>query len=121
MGEHREYVRIGVRLLAFIKVLTTGKVHRALTRDIGGGGLCIVMEGVLEPGTSIEVELKFPDCETPVTCTAEVVWSKVVEAPRKGDIHSTAQAGVKFVKIDPKDLKLVKQFAALNALPLEAF
>jgi hypothetical protein len=115
--EQRQVIRLGVRLLTWVKFLSTGKVHRALTRDIGSGGLCLVMEGVIEPGTKLELEIKLPDREAPITATAEVVWSRSIGEPAKSYQGQTAEIGVKFVNIDSKDRSLIMQYARLNALP----
>ena len=48
-AEQRQFIRVKERLLTFITFLTTGKVERALTRDIGAVGVCLMTETVLEP------------------------------------------------------------------------
>ena len=118
--EQRRYIRAWTRLVTFVKFVDTGKVLRALTRDISGAGVCFVMEKLLDPGTQLELEIKLPDREAPIAFTAEVVWSKAIAEPRKSYEGPTSETGVRFVTIDPKDHALILQFAALNAMPPEA-
>ena len=115
--ERRRVIRVNMKLITFIKVLETGKVQRSLTKDLSGVGLRLVTEQPLSPGTPLEVEMKLPDREGPLTFTAEVVWSKPISEQRKSYEAPTAETGVKFVNVDPKILALIKQYAALNAPP----
>ena len=80
MGKQdRKAVRVKLRLTAFMKFVSTGKVVRVLTKDISGLGMSLVTDGTLELGTELELEITLPDRETPITCGAEVVWSKATE------------------------------------------
>ena len=115
--ERRKFIRITSRLTTIFKNLKTGKVRRALTKDLGGVGMCLVTEEILEPGTPLEVEFTLPDRPAPVMCQVEVVWSRPLRMPTKSYENPTAETGVKFTTIDPKDLALLKQYVALNAPP----
>ena len=121
MGEEqRRFIRIQSRLMTFIKHLDTGKVRRALTRDVSAAGVCLVTEELLTPGTRLGIEIKLPDREAPITFTGEVVWSKPIGGSGKSYENPTAETGVKFVAIDPKDQKLVMLYARINAPPMES-
>ena len=118
MGEEqRRFIRIHSRLMTFIKFPDTGKVRRALTRDVSAGGICLVTEELLKPGTPLEVELKLPDRDSPIRFTAEVMWSKPVGEPHKSYENPTAETGVRFVTIDPNDQKQLMLYAKVNAPP----
>ena len=114
--ERRRSVRLRTRLNTVYKNLTTGRVQRALTKDVSGHGACLVTEDLLEAGTPLEIEIKLPDRAAPVTFLAEVVWSGF---QLEGGVQtgSRAEAGIRFVSIDSKDHALVMQFARFNALP----
>ena len=114
--EQRQFLRLGVRLLTWVK-LPSGKVQRALTKDLSPGGLCFLMEGAVAPGTRLELELKLPDREAAVSFTAEVKWSRPVAAPAKGALAPTCEVGLQLLAINPKDQALIIQYARLNALP----
>lgn len=118
-AEKRKYGRIRQRLTTLVKFLDTGKVRRALTKDISPGGVCVVMEGVLEPGTMLEVELRLPDRARPITFTASVVWNRPLETPTTSYEIPMTETGVTFVAIDPKERAFLAQYAAMNPLPLE--
>ena len=118
MGEElRRFIRVPSRLTAIFKVVKTGKVRRALTKDISAGGICCVTEELLEAGTAVEVELKLPDREAPITFLGEVAWSRPIGPTPKSYQNPTSEVGIKFVSIDPKDRALIMQYAKLNAPP----
>ena len=115
MGEEqRRYTRVATRLVAFLKVVETGKVHRGLTRDLSTGGVCATIETPLAVGTPLEVEIKLPDREQEIRFLAEVAWTKPVEAGKPG---GNTDVGIKFVSIDPKARSAIMHYAMLNAVP----
>ena len=115
--ERRQFIRLRSRLVTFIKHVDTGKVERVLTKDIGGVGVCFISHKALPPGTPLEVEIKLPDFERPITFTASVVWSRVTEPAKKSYQFPTVEIGVTFAVIGQKQRSLIMQYAALNALP----
>ena len=115
--ERRQFIRVNMRLVTFMKVLETGKVRRTLTKDISGTGLCLVTEDVLKPETQLEIEMKLPDFASAMTFTAQVVWSKAIPGTYKSYEFPGAETGVRVVKIDPKHAALIRQYAAVNAPP----
>ena len=116
--ERRRHIRAVSRLTTFIKVIETGRVVRGLTKDLSAVGICVALEGALEAGTPLEVEVALPDRPQPLRFLGEVVWTKVVERPRGKDPR--CELGVKFVSIDSNDQSSLMQYAMLNALPPEA-
>ena len=116
--ERREFTRVRERVMTFVKDPTTGKVHRALTKDLGISGICVATEETFNPGASLELELQMPDRQTPLVFTGEVVWSeRIKDAKQQGFSAATCELGIKYVQIDPKDLLFMKQHIAMNAPP----
>jgi len=99
------------------KDLNSGKTHRALTKDIGGKGVCLVTEGVMERGIPLAIKIQLPDRAAPIAFLGDVVWSLPVDETRPGAKQPPVETGIRFVSIDPKDRALIRQFARLNALP----
>ena len=127
--ERRQFVRLRTRLTTVFKIVKTGKVRRGLTKNISGVGICFVtnemvepgerLNEIIEPGEFLDVELQLPDCAAPITFSAAVVWLRPLGGLRKSYEIPTVEVGVKFVTIDSKDVSLLGQYAALNALPPE--
>ena len=115
-AERREFVRVRERLVTFVKQIATGKVHRALTRDLSGVGICLITNEPLETGAPLELELKLPEFDRMIPFTGLVAWSKVMDEPRKRYEEPMREVGIRFVAIAPKDRTLIKQHAAMNAV-----
>ena len=113
--ERRKFTRIDSRLISFYKVVSTGKVRRAMTKNIGGGGLCFVTETLFEPSTELEVEVRLPDYANLIYFSAEVVWSRPLEGAHKRYDKATAETGIKILNIDPEEHKLLTQHVKINA------
>jgi len=113
--ERRQSPRVRLRLTTTFKLLRTGKVLRALTKNVGAGGLCLITDELLEPGSPLELEVHLPDRPAPVRCVGEVVWSRPIESTARS-YEQPAETGVKFTSIDPADRSSIMQFAAMNAM-----
>ncbi len=99
------------------KDLNSGKAHRALTKDIGGNGVCLVTEDEMATGTPLAVQITLPDRPAPIAFLGDVVWSILLMEASQYSARPPVETGIRFVSIDPKDRALIKQFARLNALP----
>ncbi len=117
--ERRRSIRANARLTTIVKNLDTKRVWRALTKDVGGVGVCVVTDESLELGTKLELEIRLPDRDEPITFTGEVVWSREVGGPRKSYEAPIREVGVKFVEIQPKDQRLLQQYVLMNPSPPE--
>ena len=115
MEERRKFVRLDTRLEVTYTVLPSGGKVKAVTKDIGGGGVCLFAEKVLPAGTLLQVAMRLPDREPPVHFTAEVVWCEPYEVIGKSGTRERAvEVGVRFVEIAPQDRDAVMQHVILN-------
>lgn len=111
----REFVRLKNRLLAVVTHSTSGHAQRVLTTDIGVGGMLIVTEERLSPGTPLRIALHLPDRSAPIRLTAEVVWSKPSHERRRPYETPSAETGVRFVTLQPGDRVSLMHYAKANA------
>ena len=119
-ANRREFIRVRTRLTTVFKVVSTGKIHRALTRDISGGGVCFSTEELLDGNEVLEVEVKLPDRTKVILFSGVVMWSRLVKRPLHSYEAATFNVGVRFVSIDPKERSLLVAYAQMNALPGDA-
>ena len=112
LQERRRFIRIPPYLTASIRHPQTGKMRRALVKNVGGNGIGVVTEELFDPGTSLEVELRLPDVTEPIAFLGEIVWSKPVGGPQQQYHNPTAEMGIKFLRIDPHALTMIAQYAA---------
>ena len=117
MEERRKFVRLDTRAEVTCTTLSTGKVERTVTKDIGGGGICLFTEHVLAPGTRLQVAMKLPGSEQLVNFIAEVVWSEAYEVVGKTERRRAVETGVRFLEIAPNDQDAVMRHVILNLQP----
>lgn len=101
MKEKRKFIRlrapIGVRYKR-IRKHRRSRESTALTKDISGGGICILVKEELRVGDLLKLELYIPLLEEPVRATGEVAW------------FSEFEAGIRFRDIAPAELHSVLEF-----------
>ena len=114
MEERRKFVRLDTRLDVTYTIVQSGQTKQAVTKDIGGGGICLFTEQILPPGTRLQVAMKLPNAEQPVHFIGEIVWSEPYEVIGKAVRRRAVEAGVRFVEIAPKDQASVMQHVILN-------
>lgn len=95
MSEKRKKGRLRKRLM--VRYGVEPPLKMAFARDISAKGVQIATNGVVAPGTTIQVELNFPD--RTFTMWAKVVWAKKVPPQLALTVH--CGMGVDFLDPDP--------------------
>lgn len=80
--------------------------YSSKTLDISHGGIFLAIDEPLELGALIDLTFELPNTTRPINATGKVAW--VVRPPDGSD--ETAGVGVKFSKIDPRDLQLIVDY-----------
>jgi len=79
---------------ANIVVSHDGKQLQGTSKDLSGGGICMVLMDEIAKGTEVEVELQVPERE-PLRCRAVVRWAFLGE-------H-----GCEYLKLGPTELRTI--------------
>ncbi|MEQ9502032.1 MAG: PilZ domain-containing protein [Deltaproteobacteria bacterium] len=87
-----------------MRVVGGGRTHTSKTLDISHGGIFLATEETPEIGTRLEMTFQIPGSEHVVEAVGKVAWKS------GGDNGGRAGVGVKFSRIDPKDLKLIVDY-----------
>ena len=117
MEERRHFVRLDTRLQLAYTVLPTAHPAEALTKNIGGGGICLFTDSVLKAGTRLEVTMTLPDQKAPIRFTAEVIWSEAYELISGGKTQRSVESGIEFVAIAPEDQAAILRHVILTLKP----
>ncbi len=115
--ERRRSPRAQVQLIAVITVRRTGKVRRVLTHNLSGVGVCFIDQELLPAGEALHVELILPDRKQPLPCDCTVVWSKIIDAPRKSYEAPRVETAIEITRIQPNDRRSLVQYSMMNATP----
>ena len=120
MQERRQFVRLDTRLDTTYTVSTTGTTSRTAIKNISGGGICLIMDEVLAPGTRLQMVVKLPDTEQSTQFLGEVVWSEPYEIIGKTERRRAVEAGIRFVEISPADHAVVMRYVILSLQPRQS-
>ncbi len=117
MEERRQLVRLDTRLEISYAVLSSDTPKKSVTKNVGGGGVCLFTEKELPIGTRLQVAMKLPDREALVHFIAEVVWSEAYEVIGKTQRQRAVESGVRFIEIAPQDCEAVMRHVILSFQP----
>jgi len=92
--------KIHIRRKDSLKTITTA------TENIGGGGICVVLDEDLGLFHGVDLEITLDDGNSPVSCAGTVVW--VVKKRRSQmDPVSLFDTGIEFVDISDNDVQRI--------------
>ena len=115
-SERRRFLRAASRLITWMTLPETGRVIRVLTLDVSAGGARFMTDRAIEVGTPLAIEIKMPDREATIRCTAEVVRSGPMP-DLTDESRTAAETAVKFVQIDPRDHAELTFYVKINLPP----
>ena len=113
MEERRQYVRLPATLKVDYTVLPRTTQTDSATKDVGGGGVRVIVQERVAPGTLLRVELTIPG-QSPIPFTGEVVWSDQYKVSTALRAELSYEVGVRIVEVSPADRELLKRYVAQN-------
>lgn len=117
MQERRKFVRLDTRLPVTYEVMPGSPSQPSVTKDIGGGGVCVFLKEPLKPGARLRVKIKLPDQEAAIEFTAEIAWCEQYEVIGKTRRERSIEAGVRFLEVDPADQQALMRHCILQLKP----
>ena len=112
MKEPRRFVRIQAQLPVTYRVLPSPAKIRSTTCDVAGSGLCLLVQEPLARGAQVQLELRLPDRDRPVTATGEVMWCEHHRVVGKSEQQDLIKTGVRFLHLDGHDQDAILQYVA---------
>lgn len=100
MEERRYHVRINESLSVSYQVLKDFLRPSSHSVDISEGGIRLSVYQRLEQGCALKIWVHTSNSVTPIMALGEVVWSR-----QKSDARYPFELGIKFIKVDPTELK----------------
>lgn len=106
--ERRKFPRISVELFVRYKILDTpAQAFEAQTKNISGGGVCLITREELKPGTIVAMDIRFPRSQEPVVVSGRVIWSDQSKLGPSPAGHLRFDNGIEFVQISEKDRNFI--------------
>ncbi len=110
MKERRKFARkkIPIKIEYLLPTQDIGAVSRS--QDVSLGGLCLPIIYKVKPKTKLSLKIYLAVFKRPIKATGKVAWSKKAKKPKK---NRPFLAGIKFIKIDPADLRKINKYIKL--------
>jgi len=108
-SEKRKFVRLNFLVdVVYQKRPSAQKERITLSRNISGGGICLIAYEELVKSQLLDLEIYLPDNDEPVKAVGKVAWVNefVIGDASKG---KRFDAGIEFVKIKKEDLEKVNK------------
>lgn len=88
---------------------------KAITSDIGGGGLMFETERDISAGEALELEIYQPDdCQentiVSIPVLAKIAWKKQIEKENFQQGENRYRIGIEFLEIEEGDRKMIAQY-----------
>ena len=90
-----------------------GDTYSTFTKDISGQGICLRIPEIVPKESTLILVVNIPN-HRPIKITGEVIWVKEIEEKTEG-LARAFDAGIKFLKIDAHDKKLLDNFLIESA------
>lgn len=84
------------------------KAYKAVTEDIGMGGVSVMLEDALQRFDRCKISLELKDGEPPVQCMGRSVW--VIPSGNARSPKKTFDTGIEFLEIDDFSRKRLQSF-----------
>ena len=101
--ERREFPRTALELIVRYKVLSSQEQVDAKTKNIGGGGVCLVTREKMPLGAYLAMDMKFPGSKKPILAGGRVIWSNESRLGPSPAGHQRFDNGIEFVQIEDVD------------------
>lgn len=111
MDERRRFIRLNVSVKVEYKLLETQpkEIHSSLTKDISGGGICLIADEELKSGTFLELKIYLPKESEPILALGRIAWSKsfIIGDEKTG---KRFDVGIEFIKIEEVKREKINQY-----------
>lgn len=108
--DRRKFPRLKTELLVRYKILEVQeKQVDAKTKDISGGGVCLVAREKINPGSFLMLEIRFPKSDNAVIAYGRVVWSGESSLGLSPGGHMRFDNGIEFTQISDIDRKRIEE------------
>jgi hypothetical protein len=85
--------------------------HESAGENIGGGGVRLLTDKKLMPGSVLNMRIFLPDCSTPIIATGKVIWQTVTDESRRRTPGSY-RTGILFTEIFIQGRNRIIQFVS---------
>ncbi len=110
LEERRQFVRLSILTdVAYNKKETSEKEKVSFTKNIGGGGICLIAYEEVAVSDVLELKISLSEEKAPITILGKVVWVKKFSI---GDSFRGERfdVGVEFINISASDKQKIDKY-----------
>ena len=113
--ERRKFPRIEKEIIVRYKILSTPEEQLdAKTKNISGGGVCLVTREKMNMETVVAMEIRFPQMNKPIVTTARVVWCSESKLGPNPAGHIRFDNGIEFTQISEADREQIIKYVEVE-------
>lgn len=109
----RKYQRVHLTCDVVIHPQGKVKTYKAVTEDIGMGGVSVLLDDALERFDRCKISLEIKDGEPPVQCMGRSVW--VIPSGNPKTSRKCFDTGIEFLEMDEFSRKRLQSFLTPSA------
>jgi len=107
--ERRKFVRLDLNtVVEWEKVNRDEPVGEFKSKNISGGGICLIMDEIINIGDTLNLKINLPTLKI-IHSKGKVVWVEGFEIVG-GRREKKYEAGIEFIDINDKDREEIKKF-----------
>ncbi len=106
--DQRKFPRVSYKCLIRVVIDGQEKEIDTFTENIGGGGICVVLDEDLGLFSEVSLEMFLGDYTKPITCRGTIVWIVKRRPVSEGEI-ARYDTGIEFMNIKDEDKEHIAQ------------
>lgn len=114
--ERRKYVRLNAAVQVKYTIIGNPGAIRVSSKNVGAGGVCLIIAEELKIDTPLQLEIKVPDLKEPIRALGRVVWQKPAETSgTQAAVHF--DTGIEFIGISNFDRFNINRYVTEHVEP----
>ena len=109
----RKFPRIDLRCEVILRDRPQGRILQGRTENVGAGGICVMLEELLERFSLVTLRLELDPHLPWVESLGKVVW--IVPSQEVASGKKSYDTGVEFVNMDPGHQELIRSYVESRA------
>ncbi|MBI2167058.1 MAG: PilZ domain-containing protein [Candidatus Omnitrophica bacterium] len=114
----RKFPRIDLRCEVILRDRPQGRILQGRTENVGAGGICVMLEDLLERFSLVTLRLELDPHLPWVESLGKVVW--IVPSQEVASGKKSYDTGIEFVNMDPGHQELIRSYVESRAGKKEA-
>ena len=109
----RKFPRVNLQCEVLIQADETTVPIAAITENVGAGGVCVILDQMLDRFSKCQIRLHLDDKTPSIDCDGKVIWAvptgEIKNPKKKFDI------GIQFMELEPAGGQRIREFLETHA------